>query len=204
MIRKSRWWISWLSGAMIIAAAAGTFFFLKDIHPLGSMSVFLGKNELEGISFQFENAQLVGRSQGRKIWLFGAKKVEVSADRRYADFEGVTEGKVLKDDKVVASVSADKVVYDTVTKNVRSPETATLEIVDGPTFKFREVFWDSRNSRLTCTGGADAELAGGTMHCENMVADVEKKEITAYKVSGTIPIDETGGLPSRNEKGEKR
>lgn len=184
-----RRWVPWITGIIVTAGLIWSFAYLKDLNPLGSMGVNLNDNRMEGISIRFKNAKLVGRSDGKRVWTFEARSIDVSKDRRLATFNKVIRGCLMKDDKTIAVMSADKVIYNSYTRNVNVPCAAKLSLKDGPSFKIRKAFWNSDKSKLYCQGGVDATLSLGSMHGERMVADLDKKELVIQKVKGSIKID---------------
>ena len=174
--------------AGVIGGLVWSFMYLKDIHPLGSLASRLGRDKMPGVAIRFEGAQLVGRSGGRPVWLIKAKTIDLSKDRRKATFRGLTNGELLQDGKKIASISAPEVVYNVITQDVAAPSAAKLSITNGPSFTVRKVFWNARTSRLFCEE-VDAKLGANTMHGKRMTADLEKKEINASQVSGTIRLE---------------
>lgn len=166
-----------------------TFRYLKNIHPLGVYGPRLDRDRLAGIGIRFEDATLVGRADGKKVWEIKAKSIDISKDRRLATFQGLSQGALIQNDKKVASISADRVVYNTYTRDVMTPGTAELKLTNGPSLKVRKVFWNSQKERLFCEGGVDAKIGKSTMHGDRMTADLQNKEITATKVKGTITLD---------------
>jgi hypothetical protein len=173
----------------IVAGLVWAFFYLKDAHPLGALGSRLGRDELENVSIRFKDARLVGRSEGRTVWSFQARTIDLSRDRRLATFKGVTRGTLLADGRPIASLSAGKVVYNTYTRNVSAPGSAEFQLTDGPSFRVRDVYWNAAKSKLVCRG-VDMELAGSTLHGERMTADLDRKELTIGKVNGTIKLED--------------
>ena len=182
-------WVPWATVAVIIGGLIWTFFYLKDVHPLGALGPKLQTDRMAGVGIRFDRAQLVGRSNGKKVWVIEARTIDISKDRRKATFRGLSRGSLLQNDKRIASISADEVVYNMFTQNVASPGTAELKLENGPALKVHKVFWNAQSSRLFCEGGVDAVFGASTMHGERMIADLQKKEITASKVSGTIKVE---------------
>lgn len=184
-----RWW-PWITGAIVIAGLVWTFLYLKELHPLGSRGPRLDSDHLAGVAIRFNNAQLVGRSGGKRIWALEARTIDISTDRRRATFQDVTRGVLLRDGAPIASLAADNAIYNIFTRDVATPGDAELTLEDGPSFKVRKVFWNARKSKLFCEEGVDAVLDGSTMHGERMTADLQKKELTMYKVKGQIKLEE--------------
>jgi hypothetical protein len=180
--------IPWITGILVVAVLGCTFLFLKKVHPLGAFALDLGRDRMEGIGIRFKGATLVGRSDGKKVWQINAKSIDISKDRRFATFTGLTHGLLLRDDKKVASLSADRVVYNILSRDVSTPGTAEMKIVNGPSFKVHKVYWSGRKSRLFCEGGVDAVIGASTMHGDRLTADLERKEIVATKVKGQIRL----------------
>jgi len=183
-------WFPWITGAVIVGGLVWSFFYLKDLHPLGSLGTKLDRDHLAGVAIRFKNAKLVGRSEGKKVWTFEARTIDVSKDRRTATFRGVTRGSMLQNDEEIASLAADKVVYNTFTRDVEAPGSAELSLKNGPSFRIRKAFWNARQSKLICEGGVDVALDGSTMHGERMTADLVKKELVVEKVKGQIRLEE--------------
>lgn len=185
-------WLPWVTGAVVLGGLVWSFLYLKDLHPLGPLGSKLDRGTLEGVSIRFKDATLVGRSDGQKVWTFHARTIDLSKDRRHAAFTGVTRGSLMRDGRQIASLSADKAVYSTLTRNVAVPGGAEFKLEEGPSFKVRNVLWDAKKSTLLCREGVEIELAGSTLHGERMTVDLDKKELTIEKVKGEIRLDESG------------
>ena len=175
---------------MVIGGIAWSFFYLKDIHPLGSLGLNLGKDHLAGVAIRFKDAKLVGRAEGKKVWEFEAETIDLSKDRQKATFSHIKKGALLQDGKPVAAITSDKVIYNTFTRNLEAPTGAQFTLTDGPSFKLHKVAWDAKESKLRCDGGISATLGQSTMQGERMVADLKKKEVTIAKVKGQIKLEE--------------
>lgn len=182
-------WIPWIIGVVIAGGVAWTFFYLKDLHPLGALEPKFDKDRLAGFSIRFKNAELVGRTGGKKVWVLDARTVELSRDRMTATFSGVDRGYMLKDGERFAALSADRVIYNTINRNVIIPESAQLKLTSGPAFKVRNVLWNGWESKLICQGGVDVEIGGSTVHGEQMTADLRNKELIMKKVSGRFNVE---------------
>ncbi len=182
--------IPWISGVIIIAGCIWSFLYLKDWHPFGSAEARLGNGRQE-LFIVFKGAKLVGRSNGKKVWAFDTRTIEMSQDHQFATFSGVTKGVLMKDGKPLASLAAGKVVYNTISRNVLVPGGADFMLKGGPSFKVRDILWDGSKSVLHCKGGVDGTLGGSTFHAARMTADIAKKEFRVEKVSGQIKIGDT-------------
>ena len=182
-------WVPWITGIVVIGGMIWTFFYLKDMHPLGSRGTKLGKDHLAGVGIRFKDAKLIGRSQGKKVWALQAGIIDISKDRRLATFRGETKGSLLQDGKKVAGFSASETVYNTFTRNIMTPGYAELKLENGPSFKVHKIYWNSEKSKLVCQEGIEAVLEGSTMHGERMTADLRTKELTVEKVTGKIRIE---------------
>ena len=183
-------WFPWITGAIIAGGLIWSFFYLKDLHPLGSLGSKLDDDSLPEVAIRFKDATLVGRSGGEKVWTFDAQTIDVSTNRRFATFQGVARGSLFEDGRQIASLTAEKVVYNTATRDITVPGTVELKFENGPTFRAQDISWNARQSRLFCEEGVDAILDGGTMHGERMTADLEKKVLTIEKVNGRIRLEE--------------
>lgn len=183
-----RRWIPWATGAILILALMWAFVYLQTTHPFGSLETKLTQDELPGIGIELVGVKFIGRQNGNKAWTLNTDLVDVSRDRRYVTFRGATDGAILKGENKVVSVSARKIVYNTITRNLTIPGAARLKVNDGPCLTAKNIQWDAHNSRLVCSGGIQARFDGSTMEGENMVADLSKKEITMRKVRGVIRL----------------
>jgi len=181
-------WIPWITGFAIVGALLWSFVYLKKLHPLGSLETNLGKNNMNNYAIQFVDSKLVGRANGQKAWQFNAATVDLNKDRRTAVFKDIRKGSLLQNGKEIASLSAKEVAYNTITRNLTVPGEAQISMTGGPTIRVRNASWFSNESRLVCTGGIDASLAGSTMQGEGMTADLAKKELTITKVKGIIKL----------------
>lgn len=173
-----------------MAGLAWMFLYLKDMHPLGSLGAKLDNDQLSGLAIRFNNAKLVGRSEGEKVWELEAKSIELSRDRRLTTFKGVARGSLIQDGEKIASISADEVTYNTFTRNVMAPGVAELKLEKGPSFKVHKIYWNAKKSKLYCEDGVEAVLDGSTIQGDRMIADLENKELEIHKVRGSIRLDD--------------
>ncbi len=185
---KLRSWLPWVTSGVIVAALIWVFVYLKALHPFGSMEAKLKQDELPGIGLIFKDAQLVGRQNGKKTWAFKAKNIEVSRDRRLVTFHDITNGVLMKNGKVIASLAANKVVYNSITNEISVPGTSELKISGGPRLKVKNIYWNGQKSELVCKGGIRAVFDGSIMEGDRLTANLEKKELTINKVRGKIRI----------------
>lgn len=185
---KLKKWLPWITGGVVIAALIWAFLYLKALHPFGAMEAKLKQDELSGIGLFFRDANIIGRQDGKKVWSFRAKSIEVSRDRRLVTFQNIINGTLIKDGNVIASLSAKKVIYDSLIGKISAPGLSEVKIVNGPTLKVKNIYWNGQKSKLVCTGGIRANFDGSTLEGERLTADFEKKEITIDKVRGTIRI----------------
>jgi len=182
-------WLPWITAAVLAAGLVWAFLYLKALHPFGSVGTDLGDKHLAGVALRFDEAALVGWADGEKVWRIQARTVDVSKDRRRATFRGITRGYLLKKGRRIASISANEVVYDTITHNISVPGTAEVEVEDGPSLKANDIYWNAATSRLECLAEVSATVNGSTVHGERMVADLEKKELKIWKVRGVIRLE---------------
>lgn len=183
-------WLPYITGLVLVAGIVWSFAYMRALHPFGRAVTDLGDEPLQDVGLVFDGATLVGWSEHHRIWKIHAKTVEVGRDRRRATFRHVTEGSLIKDDKPIVNMKAEKVVYNTITRNAFVPGLAVLAVKDGPSFKTKSIYWNAAASRLACGGGVSAEFDGNTFHGDKMVADLGKKELTISKVYGTIRLPE--------------
>ena len=185
-----RRWFPFLTVVVLVAGLVWSFMYLRALHPFGSAVTDLGDERLQNVGLRFDQATLVGWSDHNRIWQIHAKAVEVSRDRRLATFREVTDSYLMKNGDKVASISANEVVYNTITRNVSLPGAVELRVKDGPVLKTKNIFWNAAISVLACSGGVTADMDGSTFQGETMRVELEKKELTVTKVRGVIRIPE--------------
>ena len=183
-------WLPWITGAAVSAVLILSFVYFKDLHPLGMLSARLSAEHMEGVAIRFQDAKLIGRAGGDKTWTFQAKTIDLSKDRRFATFEGISQGALMDGDERIALISAEKVIYNVITRDLNVPDAAEIELEDGLYFKVRDVFWNAGTSELVCKRGVEATFNGNTLQGERMTANLEMKELTIHKVQGQIRIPE--------------
>lgn len=183
-------WLPFITAVVLVAGLVWSFMYLRALHPFGKAVKDLDNEPLQNVGLRFEGATLIGWADHQKAWQIQAKAVEVSRDRRLATFRGVKESYLMQKGERVASIAADEVVYNTITRNVSVPGAVTLRVKNGPALKTKSIFWNSAKSKLACTGGVTAVIDGSILQGDKMVADLEKKELTVTKVRGTIRLPE--------------
>ncbi len=183
-------WLPFTTAIVLAAGLVWSFMYLRALHPFGTAVSDLSDKPMQDIGLRFNDATLVGWSDHAKVWQIHARTVEVSKDRRLATFRGISKSYLMQKGEPVASVSANEVVYNTVTRNVSVPGAVQIKVKDGPSLKTKNVIWHSARSRLACQGGVTATVDGSTFHGDKLVADLGRKELTITKVRGTIRIPE--------------
>lgn len=183
-------WLPIVTAIALVAGLAWSFMYLRALHPFGKSVTDLGEEPLQNVGLRFKGATLIGWANHQRAWQIHARTVDVSRDRRLATFRGVKDSYLMLKGDRVASMTANEVVYNTITRNVSVPGAATLSVKDGPDLKTRKIFWNSARSRLACSGGVIVTVDGSTFGGEKMVADLGKKELTVTKVHGTIRLPE--------------
>jgi hypothetical protein len=164
--------------------------YLSKIHPLGKLSTRLDNGELGSVAIRLKGARIVGRSDGKEMWSFEAKTIDLSRDRRFVTFQNITKGTLHLNNELIASLSADKVVYNTYNKNILIPGKAEIKIKNGPSLLIKQSTWDAGRSVLICKG-VSANLAGSTLQGKLMFLYPESKKLVIEKVRGTIKIPST-------------
>ncbi len=182
-------WISTFTVLIIIAGIIWSFEYLRDMHP-GAYSAKLDQSGMENISMRFKGIRLIGKSQGKKLWVFTADSIDISRDRQNALFSGRINGSILKNEEPAVGISASELLYGIYTRNIRIPGDAVIKVTDGPTLNAKDISWDNANSKLMCSGGINASIAGSTLHGKTMTADLNAKTILITKVKGVIRIPE--------------
>lgn len=181
-------WLPRVTALAIVGILVWSLIYLKRVHPLGALAPSLGADKLAGIAIRLNEARVVGRSQGQRIWSFDAETIDVGKNRRVTIFSGVRNGKLFKGNKVIASLHANKVVYNTYSNNMLIPNAAEISVVGGPALRINNAVWNARDSVLVAKGGVHATLAGGTLFGKRMTVYLAEKRLEIEKVHGTIKI----------------
>ena len=182
--------LPFITAAVLVAGLAWSFMYLRALHPFGTAVTDLNDEPLQNVGLLFKGATLIGWADHDRAWQIYARTVEVSRDRRLATFRGVEDSYLMKKGDRVASIAADEVVYNTITRNVSVRGRVDLKVKDGPSLQTKNIFWNAAKSKLACLGGVTATVDGSTFQGEKMMADLEKKEMTMTKVHGVIRISE--------------
>ncbi|MCL6628459.1 MAG: hypothetical protein K6U00_02530 [Armatimonadetes bacterium] len=181
-------WLPRITALAIAGALVWSLLYLKRVHPLGALAPSLDTDKLAGIAIRLNEAKVVGRSQGKTIWSFDVKTIEVGKNRRITTFSGIRNGKLFRDNKVIASLHANKVVYNTYSNNMLIPNSAEISVVEGPALRINNAVWNARDSVLLAKGGVHATLAGSTLFGMRMTVYLAEKRLEIEKVHGTIKV----------------
>lgn len=179
-----------LTVVIVVAGLLWSFAYLRALHPFGSAVTDLGDERLENVGLVFDRATLIGWSDHSKAWQIHARAVEVSRDRRFATFREVTDSYLMSKGERLASISASKAVYNTLSRDVSLPGDVKLSVKDGPQLTTRNVSWNATRSKLACSGGVTATMDGSSFRGDSMEADLGNKELTVTRVRGVIRIPE--------------
>lgn len=182
-------WLPSITAVVALAGLVWVFIYVKDLHPLGSLERGWRQKEPSRLSISIDKAELVGRSGGHRIWAFKVGSIGLGKDRRLATFRSVKNGRIYRDDRQVASISADEVIYNTMTLDVSIPGKAMIRMVDGPELSLRKLYWNSMKSKMVCEGGAYAVMGKSSFEGKAMTLDLRTKELTLTKVKGRIALE---------------
>lgn len=169
---------------MILGCIIFAFIFIKRMHPFGALEIPQPKTELSGLAIEFKGATLAGWVGGSKRWSFESKSVRVSDDRRSVSFKGLAHGKLFDGKDAIASLSADKIVYNTYTQDIYSPQPVAIKFLNGPTLKAHNAYWNGQKSKLVVERGVEVHTANSSINGNSAEADFGNHELTLHGVSG--------------------
>jgi hypothetical protein len=189
----SKSWYIWLVRAAIAAFLVWAFVYLKDLHPLGSLSTKASDGDLSGVSIRFKGATLAGWAGGSKLWSLDSKNIQVSDDRRCVTFDGLAHGKLFEVSNPVATLAASRLVYNTYTQDLYAPKPVDIKFVSGPSLRAANAYWNCRKSKLIVERGVDVHIAGSAIHGESAEVDFHNRELKIHKLKGELDPDKALG-----------
>ena len=149
-----------------------------------------GAVPLDRIAVRLQKSEVTLWNDCRKTWRFRSDTIAVRKDRQIVTFDGKTHGEMLGKEGKAATVSAGGVSVNILSGNVSIPDLLAFDVVNGPSVKAKKIYWNPEKSRLFCEGGVTAQLPMGSIKGSKVILDLDRKEITAFGITGVIAMDE--------------
>lgn len=143
------------------------------------------------IILSLKNVEVVGRSDGRKIWSFNAKQAHVSRGRFRTELVAISNGKIFNDGKHVVTITAGKAVYDSSTGNVEVTDGVKVVSVHGYTAQAKQARWSNSMKALRCPGKVRFTADGSVLVGQDLVANIDNQEVEIEKAKMVIEIPDT-------------
>jgi len=166
--------------AVMVGLAIAGFILLKDYRPFGRTQQI---PTLRNIGLRLEDAELSGRSNGRKAWRFRAKVVEVSQDRSQTTFTNLDKGIVYDSEKPAMRLSASKLTYNSFSRDIVGQGRIRVTANNNISIGTELLTWSSSGRRLICPGPVSIDMGAGKGSAGSLEADLANDVLLLRKVN---------------------
>ncbi|MEN6372654.1 MAG: LPS export ABC transporter periplasmic protein LptC [Armatimonadota bacterium] len=178
----------YLISAAVMVITAGLIVMLAF---LWKYSPYQTTNKIVGnprIILSLKNVEVIGRSGGKKIWSFEAKRANVSRGRFMTELIGIYDGRLFSDGKQVVSLNAGRAVYDSSTGDVEVTGGVRVVSVQGYTAQTEQARWSNYMKELRCPGKVSLATNGSVLVGRDLVANIDNQEIRMDKAKMVVEI----------------
>lgn len=186
-ISSKRKYIAPIIAILIICGLAVSIYMLRGYSPYVIKSSLVGNPQ---IVLALEDVEIVGRSDGQKTWSFAADKASVSRGRYRTEFISIRDGKLFDNNKVVASVSAGKAVYDASTGNVEVSKGVKVASIHGYKAEADKALWSAYLSQLRCPGTVKLTSEESSLVGQDLLLDARNRDVTLKKAKLVVSVSE--------------
>jgi hypothetical protein len=184
----------------LIAALAASLIYFRKYSPYKVPDRLMGNPE---IVLSLSDVEIVGRSDGEKLWSFKARRADVSRGRINTQFIAIGDGKLYDEGKIVATVTAGRAIYNSSSGNVAVAGGVKVAATQGYRAEAEEALWSAYFKQLRCPGGVIFATDGSELSGQNLVADFKKQEVTLEKAKMTIDIADVKELEEQGSQAGK-
>lgn len=188
-----------IAAIIMIAALVSTLVHFRKFSPYKLPSSVVGNPQ---IVLSLDDVQIVGRSDGHKIFSFMSKRADVSRGRYTTLFYAIRDGKLYDNEKPVAFITAGTARYDSISKSVEVTDGVKVSSIQGYLADAEQAMWSSELKLLTCPGKVVFSARGNQLVGENLVADLNNRVATLEKARMEIDISEVDTEDSGKSKSQ--
>lgn len=171
----------------VIGALVTTLVYLRKYSPYKVSDTLIKNPE---IILSLQDVDIMGRSDGKKMWSFHADRVEVSRGRYRTEFFSIKDGKLYDDDKVAASVTAGRAIYDSSTGNVEVADGVKIVSIQGYRAEAESATWSGYFRKLRIPGQVKLSSSESMLTGRNLIADIANENMMLDKPKMVISISE--------------
>jgi len=142
------------------------------------------------IALRLDDAEIAGRSDGRLLWRFKARTVEISRDRVYTTFTGISRGTVYGDGKPALRLSGHKALYNSFTRDIQGSGGIRAHAPSGLGLRTDRFSWNAYQQKLFCPARVTIVTKAGKGSAERLYADLRTDEVILENARMRIPVEE--------------
>jgi LPS export ABC transporter protein LptC len=165
----------WFWGLVLLAVATAwpaLARWLVDVEPQPRME----EANSPSIIASGANSILV-RENGRKLWEFSARRIEVSADHRFATATDVDRGVLFRNNKPFVRVQAQRIRVNQESKDWQAEGVLRAQGPDGLTIESKRALWKYQTGQLFCPQPVQATFRGARLTTHGVVYDAAKSQL---------------------------
>lgn len=184
----------------VIAVLAVSIVSLRRYSPYRVSGKLMGNPE---VVLSLSDVETVGRIRGKKIWSFKAKHADVARGKYRTEFTSVHDGKIYDDGSVVASISAGKALYDSISGDVDVSGGIYVQAPrQGLKFNAQTARWYQYFKQLTCPGKISLRAGDSKLTGKNLVLNTKEQYVTMDDPEVVIAVEDLDKLDTGNTPGE--
>jgi LPS export ABC transporter protein LptC len=176
-----------LISIVMVGLVLASFIWLKEYRPFGRIEPMPAS---PNVALRLENAELVGRSNGRMAWRFKARQVEVSQDRSETTFTDIGRGVVYDVGKPVVKLSARQMIYNSFTHDVTAIGAVQLTANEKLSVATDLLTWSGSQRKLFCPSRVTIDIGAGKGTAASLTADIAQDSLLLRQVNLKLPVKE--------------
>lgn len=146
------------------------------------------------VVLSLNGVEAVGRSEGRKVWSFEAKRADVSWGNTRTELEQIYNGVIFDDGTPAADLEAGKAIFDSTTNDLIIVNGVKITSREGYVAETDQALWSGTSKMLRCPGEVKITTDESELVGSSLVADMRNREITIENASMTVDIGEPNDL----------
>jgi hypothetical protein len=175
---------------MIAVAVIGVL--LVSVVHFRRFSPYRVRHDLVGnpeVVLSLRGVSIAGRDDGKAAWSFDAERVDVSKGRYRTTVTGIRQGRLYDNGKAVATVTAGRAVYNSLSGNVEVTGGVKVRAAKGFEARAQKALWTGFNQQLICPGKVEFRSTEGKLIGTNLVADLRQSQVTLDKARLSVDIE---------------
>lgn len=117
---------------------------------------------------------------GSMAWVFSARRIDLSSDKRWATLEAVERAVLFRDGKPYLEMSASNVRFDQETRDWQAQDDLRVKGPDGLSIRSQSASWNEKDQQLGCPDEVTARFKGADIKTIGLSYDARTSELQSF------------------------